>query len=582
MRMFVFAIVVIAMLYPVAAQTQRTFSYQGVLTDSLGNPKPDGSYSFTFRLYDVSSGGAPLWSEQKTLAVARGLFHTTLGDQVQIGPGLTFDQPYWLGIVVGTGTELAPRIPLTSVGHSLSSTIADTARYAINAPLQAYVDSARSALRSDTSLFAMTTPQQGIVDSARIAGAIANNAITSFSIADSTIMGEDVNSSSALNVKSITAANMDSTGPYAYRSGLFTSGLGLPRQTYATLQTEQFGIAEAAWFHSAYAAASYPVLKLLKNPSSSVNFLEGRTSDETLQFSVGGSGGAWFGGKVGIGAGVTNPFYQLEVNGIINATDIYKNGTPAATQWTTSFPNIYYNTGNVGVGVANPTSRLQIKDGSGTSTFTSASLNIENFTSGEAIWVRNASSSNTSPVIKMHQHPSSTASFVEGIAWDGVSGSTRKFHITSAGTYVAGSDFAEAFEASGGKAAYEPGDVVVLSEKNPKAIEKSTAPYDTKVAGIYSTRPGVLGADKDGVTRMDENDIPVAIVGIVPTKVTDENGVIKPGDLLTTSSIAGHAMKASPTLVNGVAIYPTGTILGKALEPLQGKVGVVKVLVMLR
>ena len=567
MSRFVLFVLTLAVMHPVIAQTQRTLSYQGVLTDSLGNPKPNGTYSFTFRLYGVASGGTPLWSEQKTLSVERGLFSTTLGDQVLIGPGLGFDQPYWLGIVVGGGSELSPRIPLTAVGRSLYSTSSDTARY---------------ALKADTAQFAMLAPQQGVVDSARIAWTVPNSSITATKIADSTILGRDISASAELNIKSMTASNTDSVWPFTSRSGLFLSGSGASRQTYAALQAEQFGIAEAAWFHSASAVSNYPVLKLLKNPSSSINFLEGRTSDETLQFSVSGSGGAWFGGKVGIGAGVTNPFYQLEVNGIINATDIYKNGTPAATQWTTSFPNIYYNSGNVGLGVTNPSSRLQIKDGSGTSTFTSASLNIENFTSGEAIWVRNAGSSNTSPVIKMHQHPSSTASFVEGIAWDGVSGSTRKFHITSAGTYVAGSDFAEAFKASGGRDHYEPGDVVILSQSSPGGIEKSTSPYDTRLAGVYSTRPGVLGADKDGETRVDEDDIPVAIVGIVPTKVSDENGPILTGDLLTTSNIPGHAMKAKPQLVNGVAMYPTGTILGKAMEPFSSGRGIVKVLVTLR
>ena len=33
------------------AQIPHTISYQGVLTDTAGNPKPDGNYSFTFNLY---------------------------------------------------------------------------------------------------------------------------------------------------------------------------------------------------------------------------------------------------------------------------------------------------------------------------------------------------------------------------------------------------------------------------------------------------------------------------------------------------------------------------------------------------
>lgn len=76
--------------------------------------------------------------------------------------------------------------------------------------------------------------------------------------------------------------------------------------------------------------------------------------------------------------------------------------------------------------------------------------------------------------------------------------------------------------------------------------------------------------------------MPVALVGVVPTKVTAENGVIRPGDLLTTSSTPGFAMKASPVVVDGVATYRTGTIVGKALETLGHGSGVINVLVTLR
>jgi hypothetical protein len=147
---------------------------------------------------------------------------------------------------------------------------------------------------------------------------------------------------------------------------------------------------------------------------------------------------------------------------------------------------------------------------------------------------------------------------------------------------VAGSDFAEALPAQGPKRDYEPGDVVVLSKERPGAIEKCRRPYDTKVAGVYSTRPAVLGEEKNGQTYVDANDIPVAITGVVPTKVTAENGPVEPGDLLTTSSTPGHAMKAKPRLVDGVEIYPTGTIVGKALGSLETGTGVIKMLMTLR
>ena len=76
--------------------------------------------------------------------------------------------------------------------------------------------------------------------------------------------------------------------------------------------------------------------------------------------------------------------------------------------------------------------------------------------------------------------------------------------------------------------------------------------------------------------------IAIAPLGIVPVKVTDENGAILPGDLLTTSSTPGHAMKAKPVVIQGVEIYPTGAIIGKALEAWEHGAGFISVLVTLR
>ena len=60
-----------------------------------------------------------------------------------------------------------------------------------------------------------------------------------------------------------------------------------------------------------------------------------------------------------------------------------------------------------------------------------------------------------------------------------------------------------------------------------------------------------------------KDEVPLAVVGIVPCKVSAENGAIQAGDLLVTSSTPGHAMKGTDHS------KMLGAVVGKALEPLQ-------------
>lgn len=54
------------------AQIPRTLSYQGVLLDASGQPLPDGEYEMEFRLYEVATGGAPLFVESQRVRVEHG------------------------------------------------------------------------------------------------------------------------------------------------------------------------------------------------------------------------------------------------------------------------------------------------------------------------------------------------------------------------------------------------------------------------------------------------------------------------------------------------------------------------------
>jgi hypothetical protein len=122
----------------------------------------------------------------------------------------------------------------------------------------------------------------------------------------------------------------------------------------------------------------------------------------------------------------------------------------------------------------------------------------------------------------------------------------------------------------------EPGDVVRLDETLERIV-RSEKPNDTLVVGVISSAPGVLlNVDHD---RRHENLFPVALCGCVPCKVVDENGPIRRGDLLTSSSIPGYAMKARPLKIGDEELFRPGTIIGKALGSLAEGTGVIEIFV---
>jgi hypothetical protein len=139
-----------------------------------------------------------------------------------------------------------------------------------------------------------------------------------------------------------------------------------------------------------------------------------------------------------------------------------------------------------------------------------------------------------------------------------------------------GADFAESVAVKGDTEHYSPGDLLVIDASGERRLSLSQVPYSTLVAGIYSTRPGVVASTHRVDEALPNNEVPLAVVGIVPCKVTAENGPITPGDLLVTSSTPGHAMKGTD---RGRLV---GAVVGKALEPLREGTGVIQVLVTLQ
>jgi hypothetical protein len=134
-------------------------------------------------------------------------------------------------------------------------------------------------------------------------------------------------------------------------------------------------------------------------------------------------------------------------------------------------------------------------------------------------------------------------------------------------------DCAEDFEVSSTED-IAPGTVMVLDDEG--ALRRSQRSYDRRVAGVVSGagdfRPAVILGRYPGRGRT----VPIALLGKTYCKVDARNSPIAVGDLLTTASTPGCAMRA------GDQNKAFGAVIGKALRPLADGLGLIPILIALQ
>ena len=91
----------------------QSTAYMGYLTDAAGDVVADGDHSITFRLYEQASGGSAMWESSRTVTTTDGLFSVVLGAVASLDD-VPFDRAYHLGISIGGGDELSPRVALVA------------------------------------------------------------------------------------------------------------------------------------------------------------------------------------------------------------------------------------------------------------------------------------------------------------------------------------------------------------------------------------------------------------------------------------------------------------------------------------
>jgi hypothetical protein len=138
---------------------------------------------------------------------------------------------------------------------------------------------------------------------------------------------------------------------------------------------------------------------------------------------------------------------------------------------------------------------------------------------------------------------------------------------------LSGADCAEDFNLAT-ETGRAPGTVMVLDDDG--ALRACDRPCDKRVVGVISGagcyRTGLI-LDRQPA---QEQRVPIALIGKVYCKVDAQYGAIEAGDLLTTSTTLGHAMKVTDP------INTLGAVIGKALHPFRSGCGLVAIVVALR
>jgi len=113
-----------------AAEGIPTFiTYQGRVTDSLGNPVADVEHDIVFNIYEDDISSTVLWTSGTLSGTpTNGLFSAHLGP-IPADVFTSGNQRY-IGITVDNDPEMTPRVEITSMPYAYQSLIADTARYA--------------------------------------------------------------------------------------------------------------------------------------------------------------------------------------------------------------------------------------------------------------------------------------------------------------------------------------------------------------------------------------------------------------------------------------------------------------------
>jgi hypothetical protein len=499
------------------AMMETVFTYQGRLMDA--DVAADGIYDFEFRLYNTNDPcvgnqqGSTV--EVNDLDVINGYFTAEL----DFGSDVFNGDRVWLGISVRPGdsndvfTSLIPRQEVTPTPYALHSR-------------GIFVDDNGNVGIGTKSPNKKLTVQYG--DFAVYPGPSEPSIITdgyNIKLGDPDGIGNQV----FLEID-------DLTEKFIFNNGNVGIGTKNPLNNLHVYDSgSAYALLESDSVYAFFVADGHRNSGLtIKEDGTNKAHVYWDTANDSLSLNEGGVDRLVVkGGKVGIGT--TSPQADLEVkNSSVSLNVIQATASDGS--------DLFY----VGEHGALGNGYLGVKDGDGTSKVFITANGYSYFDGG------NVGIGTTYPLAKLH---------VEGMA------RVEAVQIT-------GADVAEKFPVS---EEVKPGMVVTIDTENQGQLCLSRGAYNRCVAGVVSGAKGLPAGAILGNLPGHEDAVPIALSGRVWVYCDTTEKAVEPGDMLTTSTTAGHAM--------AVTDYSKahGAVLGKAMTSLeQGQTGLVLTLINLQ
>jgi len=100
----------------VTVQEPLILNYQGFLSNADG--AVDETLSMTFKLYDALTNGNEVWTTTRDIVISKGIYNVDLGKKVMLNDLGLLDNTYYLGVTIGSNSEMTPRQTIKPSGYT--------------------------------------------------------------------------------------------------------------------------------------------------------------------------------------------------------------------------------------------------------------------------------------------------------------------------------------------------------------------------------------------------------------------------------------------------------------------------------